>query len=296
MIRAVLAVLLTFMLAVAGTWVWLRLDQPVRVVRVEGTTSGAERDAVQAVLDDALVNGILSVDLDVLSARIFALSWPREVRLRRLWPDGLLVQVRREPLVAIWGENDFLTSAGKVVSLPGHDDDALPALSAALSTPLETMQTYLLLKEQLQPSELVIQRLDENALGEWSLALDNGVEVMLGDRELSARLTRFLVLYHRVLEPRMPTPARVDARYQNALAVRIGPEAPPLAPADIDALASAAGAEPGMAASAPAQVDNGQAPLLALEQAQATRTNTITHPAAPAETLQNSGTDHGFRQ
>jgi cell division protein FtsQ len=238
MIRAVLSVLLTLALVVAGTWVWLRLDQPVRVVRVEGATSSAERDAVQAVLDDALVNGILSVDLDELSARIFALSWPREVRLRRLWPDGLLVQVRREPLVAIWGADDFLTSTGKVVSLPGHADDALPALSAVLSTPQETMQTYLLLKEQLQPSELIIERLDENALGEWSLALDNGVEVMLGDRELSARLTRFLVLYHRILEPRMPTPARVDARYQNALAVRMGPEAPARPPVDIEAVAA----------------------------------------------------------
>lgn len=45
---------------------------------------------------------------------------------------------------------------------------------------------------------------------------------MLGSSGLAERLGRFLALYHRVLEERMPAPVRVDARYQNALAVNLG--------------------------------------------------------------------------
>lgn len=228
MIRAVLAVIAVFSLVIGGTWVWLRLDQPIRVVRVEGAASVAEQEAVQAVLDDALVNGVLSIDLRELTTRIFALSWPREVRVRRLWPNGLVVRVQREPFVAAWGESGFLTSAGKVVVLTGHEDDSLPVLSAELSSPAETMETFLLLQERLRASELTITGLSENIIGEWSLSLDNGIELMLGSSGLAERLARFLVLYHRVLEERMPGVVRVDARYQNALAVHLPePVAPP---------------------------------------------------------------------
>jgi cell division protein FtsQ len=228
MIRAVLAVFAVFSLVIGGTWIWLRLDQPIRVVRVEGAASVAEQDAVQSVLDDALVNGVLSIDLEELTTRIFALSWPREVRVRRLWPNGLVVRVQREPFVAAWGDSGFLTSAGKVVLLPGHDDDSLPVLSAELSSPAQTMETFLLLQERLRGSELTISGLSENVIGEWALKLDNGIELMLGSSSLAERLARFVVLYHRVLEERMPAPVRVDARYQNALAVHLdAPEKPP---------------------------------------------------------------------
>jgi cell division protein FtsQ len=226
MIRAILAVLAVLALTTGGMWLWLRLDQPVRVVRVEGVMSQAEQDAIRAVLADGLTGGVLSIDLDDLTARIFGLSWPREVRVRRLWPDGILVQVEREPLVANWGEGEFLTSAGKIVRLPGHVEDSLPLLSATLSTPLQTMQTYLLLQEQLRPSELVVQSLAENSLGEWLVTLDNGISLALGNRELSERLRRFLLLYHRVLAEHVPEPAYVDTRYENGLAVRRSEPAP----------------------------------------------------------------------
>lgn len=238
MIRGILAAIAVLALTIGGTWLWLRLDQPVRVVRVEGTISQAEQDAIRAVLSDALTDGVLSIDLDELTARIFGLSWPREVRVRRLWPDGLLIQVKREPLVASWGDDAFLTSAGKVVRLPGHQEDALPGLSASLSTPLQTMQTYLLLQEQLRTSELVVRSLAENSLGEWVVTLDNGISVALGNRELSERLQRFLLLYHQVLADRIPEPAYVDTRYENGLAVRQGEPQPAPEPA------AASGSEP----------------------------------------------------
>lgn len=220
MIRALLACLTLAALAVGAVVMWERLDQPVRVVRVEGTLTPAEQAAIQGVCRDVLVDGVLSVDLEELTARINALSWPRDVRVRRIWPDGLLIQVEREPLVAAWGSDAFLTSAGKVVHLTGYQEAALPVLSAALSTPRQTMQVFQVLQDQLQPSGLVIRALSENLLGEWLLTLDNGLTVALGNQKLTERLQRVLLLYHRVLAERMPEPAYVDARYENGVAVR----------------------------------------------------------------------------
>jgi cell division protein FtsQ len=220
MIRGLLVIVVIFALAAAGPHLWHRLDQPIRVVRVEGSLSLAEQQAIQTVCHEALVAGVLSIDLEELTERIYDLSWPRDVRVRRLWPDALLIQVEREPVVAVWGSNAFLTSAGKVVHLHEWDAATLPRLSAEFSTPRQTMQTYQLLQEQLRPSGLVTRALQENALGEWLLTLDNGISVALGNQFLPERVERFLLLYHRVLAERMPEPAYVDTRYENGIAVR----------------------------------------------------------------------------
>lgn len=243
MIRAILAVVAVLALTVGGVWLWMRLDQPVRLVRVEGALSQAERDAIRSVLGEALTEGVLSIDLDALTTRIFDLAWPREVRVRRLWPNGLLIQVEREPLVALWGDDAFLTSAGKVVRLPGLEEGPLPELSAHLSTPLQTMQTFLLLQQQLRASELAIDSLRENPLGEWVMTLDNGTSVALGNRHLTERLQRFLLLYRQVLAERSAEPVHVDTRYENGLAVRFPESRPDSVPAGTPAPAAGSAQE-----------------------------------------------------
>ena len=81
---------------------WVELDEPIRTVSVEGQLERAERDAIERVVVDSLPGGILSVDLPALQQEILALSWPRHVTIRRLWPDGLLVIVEKESLIAAW--------------------------------------------------------------------------------------------------------------------------------------------------------------------------------------------------
>jgi cell division protein FtsQ len=223
MIRTVLGFIAVLLLLAGSSYLWQRLDQPVRTVRVEGALSNVEQAAIREVCAESLHAGVLSMDLDELTDRIYDLGWPREVRVRRVWPGGLVIQVEREPLVAAWGREGFLTSAGKVVHLPGHtEQQVLPVLSAALSTPRQTMQTYQMLQDPLGESGLKISALEENLLGEWVLTLDNGITVALGHQAITDRLQRFLLIYRKVLVDRMPELAHVDTRYENGVAVRWG--------------------------------------------------------------------------
>lgn len=222
MFRRLLAIVAILLLALAAMLAWEQLDQPLRVVRVEGPLSVAEQQAVREVVSSVASGGLLSMDLDAVCAEILALSWPREVRLRRVWPHSLIISVDREALVASWGRDGYLTSAGKIVHLPDIAAD-LPVLDAQLSSPRQAMELYQMLQKQLDVGGLRIQKLSENALGEWQLTLAGGLTVALGNDFLTERLNRFLTVYRQVLQEEPQSGVHADARYGNGVAVSRSP-------------------------------------------------------------------------
>jgi len=227
MIRNLLAVAMFAAIGLAAWSVWLQLDRPVRAVRVEGALTAAEQQAIRQVVSESLQPGILSLDLDDLGTRIHDLSWPRTVEVRRMWPDGLVIRVEKESVVAAWGDGGYLNSAGSVLTLADGSED-VPTLSTSLAPPRRAMEVYQMLASRLQPRGFRIARLDENELGEWLVTLDGGLSIALGNEAIGSRLGRFLTAWDRGLAGRADEIAHVDTRYGNGVAVRaIEPESTP---------------------------------------------------------------------
>lgn len=197
---------------------WVELDEPIRTVSVEGRLERAERDAIKRVVVDSLPGGILSVDLPGLQQEILALSWPRHVTIRRLWPDGLLVIVEKEVLIAAW-QDAYLNTEGKIVHWPSARK-GLPTFDCRLCEPRVAMEIYLRLSAAASVQGLYIDRLAQDELGVWAVTFANGMKVLLGTERLTQRLERFLVVYEHRLAARNNEVDQVDARYANGVAVR----------------------------------------------------------------------------
>jgi cell division protein FtsQ len=199
--------------------VWRQLDRPVRAVRVEGLLTLAEQGAIRDVVSRSLDQGVLSLDVADLNRRIRELSWPRAVEVRRVWPDGLMIRVEKESVVAAWGDGGYLTSAGKIVQLAEGEID-VPELATSLSPPRRAMEVYQMLQSRVNPAGFTIVRLEENLLGEWLMTFDGGATVALGNEAITERLERFLFAYRRALAAHEGEIAHVDVRYDSGLAVR----------------------------------------------------------------------------
>ncbi|MCZ6656283.1 MAG: cell division protein FtsQ/DivIB [Gammaproteobacteria bacterium] len=206
-------------LFVAGVMGWLALDQPVRVVRIEGELSAPERREVQAQIAGSLDARLLTLNLEKLRHQILALSWPRTVSLRRVWPDSLEVSVSKQMVVARWADGAFLTSSGEIVTTPDAPAN-VPTFDCDLSGPKRAMEIYRLLQELASRAGLNVVTLSENALGEWRIDLAGGLELMLGAEQLAERMRRFLLVYRRSLGDTKRRVEYVDARYANGVAVR----------------------------------------------------------------------------
>ena len=195
----------------------------VGLVRLEGQLTVPEsrevQEAVATVLSRPGPHGAREV-----AAAVESIGWVRQVMVRLRWPDTLHVEVVRDTLAARWGDDAYLTTGGDVVPVPldagdGEDSD-LPILSGSLSGGAEIMRIYNLLNAPARAVGLRIVRLDEDGVGNWTVAFADGLEVVLGSIALRDRFDRFLVVYGKELVDSPERVVRVDARYHTGVAVR----------------------------------------------------------------------------
>jgi cell division protein FtsQ len=195
------------------------MNSPVQVVRVSGELSLPERDAVKAAVLQRLDGGLLGISLDDVVDGVLALSWPREVRVRRVWPGIVDVNVTKDTFVARWGGGGVLNSGGQVVDSAGPPDEALPLIRCASANGARAMQIFQMLGQVLADTPLKVAEVEEDALGEWRVTFTNKLTVSLGHEELLERVERFSHVYRKVIEERIAQVDHVDARYRNGVAV-----------------------------------------------------------------------------
>lgn len=203
----------------AFIFVFFAINGPVRIVRVSGDLTAAERVAVESAVIQRLSGGLLGVSLDDVVEGVLALTWPRDVRARREWPGVLDVSVTKDAIVARWGAGGTLNSAGEVIAGAGVPDASLPLIRCTTASGARAMQIFQMLAQVLGDTPLKIAAVEEDALGEWQVTFSNDLTVSLGHEDLLKRVERFDRVFRNVINDRFDEVDHVDARYHNGVAV-----------------------------------------------------------------------------
>lgn len=205
----------------AGMQAYITLQAiPVKQITVTGKLQHTQTQAVQDMIQPALVGGFLSADLDRVREQLQALPWIYEVSVRRRWPHTLEVHVVEQLPIARWGEQGFLNHEGEVFESSSSSNwQSLPLLLGPEGTARSLMAKYQRLEQLLEPVELQVQELAVDSRGQIQVTLTNGIAVVLGNDRFLERVQRFVALYHSNLGQRAGEVARVDLRYQQGVAV-----------------------------------------------------------------------------
>jgi len=208
---------------VLGVLAWVHFDPDARLpmehVEVVGSLRHVDIEAVQA-LARAHAPGFFGAELDRLREALEARPWVAAVRLRRRWPDTLVVRVIEPVPVARWGEDQLVDRHGELfgpVALEAWED--LPALRGTDGRQVLLMQRYLDVSARLADAGFEVVGLKEGARHDWTIHLADGVQVLMGRDADLARLGRLVRAAPAIREQRDAPLARIDMRYPHGLAV-----------------------------------------------------------------------------
>lgn len=204
-------------------WLWPQLDRPIRQVLVEsklGEVEARNQQQLQAQLERFGEARFLSTRLAGLQQALEQLPWVDQVRISRIWPDQLKVEVVEQQPIARWGEQQWLNSRGQVFSgVTRTPETVMPQLIGPEGSQEQVMQQYWSLTRILRPMGYSIARLELRARGSWFVDTREGLELLLGRDQVLEKMRRFTTIYERELKAQMNQIARVDLRYANGLAI-----------------------------------------------------------------------------
>lgn len=204
---------------------WVSL--PIRDLQIQGQfrhlAPGALRQLVRREINR---RGFFDVDIAALRQRLLQEPWLREVKVQRLWPDGIRLYVTEQSAAARWGEGGVLNEQGQVF-WPHRTEGLgeLPHLQGPEGQQELLFARLRLLQERALPGTgRRLERLQLSGRGAWTLFLSGDLQVKLGRTHFSERLQRALDLLRPAGSGWLSGVRTMDLRYPNGVA--LGPAAP----------------------------------------------------------------------
>ena len=200
---------------------------PLTTVEITGDLDHIDRQALEQRLLPAAVGGFFSVDVASVAHAAGDEPWVKRALVRRVWPDKLVVEIVGHRAIARWGQDGLLSDSGEVFAAAGPLPDDLPVLSgpvgAAPKRVFADYERFGRLLDGLPP----VREVRQEARGAWQIRLVNGLTIIAGRKDITARLKRFAAVYKSRLAGVAPPIESVDLRYSDGFAVRFKPASEP---------------------------------------------------------------------
>jgi len=207
------------------SWLTEHEMMPIRYIRVEATFQHLEpADVKRALLPSVVDSSYFSIALSVAKDAVEALPWVDSARVRRIWPDTLVVRIEEQRPAARWGDAGLLNERGERFTPKKMDPfQALPLLRGQEGQETELFTNLKKVTPAFAEKGLTVATLSVSERRAWTVRLTDGLLIKMGRQRPWKALDRFLRALPLLQEERIRAIESVDLRYPNGFAVRWKP-------------------------------------------------------------------------
>lgn len=193
---------------------------PIRHVRVTGEFVHLSPEELQVMARDVVRGGFFNVNVATIRDVLEQEPWVENVAVRRIWPDGLMLEVSEQVPRARWGDEALLNGrAERFAPAPETWPEGLPVLKGPAGKETELLSSYEYMQEIVGRSNLRIREIRVSDRRAWTLELADGPSVVLGRRDFIERFELFASIVPTHLQSRLDRMQSVDMRYTNGFAL-----------------------------------------------------------------------------
>lgn len=195
-------------------------NRPIQHVSVEGEFFYISKNDIQKILSEKLVNDFVDLKIKDLQVEIKNNPWVESASVRRVWPNSLVVKVKEQQPIALWGDEGFINRFGElIISNNLLKISHFPKLFGERESSNLIVKQYLELTKRLVVHELSITELSIDGTRSMRLKIDDSFDVLVGKNHFVDKIDSFLFVYSEQLKANKNEILTVDLRYSHGVAV-----------------------------------------------------------------------------
>lgn len=195
---------------------------PIEKVEVNGEMEQISTQQLRVVIEPHVQKGFFRMSVSALQSDLEALPWVYRAKVRREWPEGVLIHIDEQSAVARWNDHSLLNSHSDSFTpeIMAEEQLQLPHLSGPKGSERRVAEAYLKLASATALQGLMVEGLTMNERHSWQLRLNNQLPISLGREDIVERIERLMTVYPKVVAPRVARIDGIDLRYTNGFALR----------------------------------------------------------------------------
>lgn len=202
------------------TWLGKPSTMPIKHVRIGGELKYVTREEISESLSQLVDTGYFSMDTDGIIKQVTAIEWINKARIRRVWPDTIVLTLDEHQPAAVWNEKALLNVNGEVFT-PIFDQTllALPSLSGIDSNSQKVLAELRKINQSIKSIGLEVSVLNLAEHGSWSAAMSNGIKISIGHQSPEKKIHKSLKLLASLEGSLVEHLDEIDLRYPNGVSV-----------------------------------------------------------------------------
>ena len=191
---------------------------PINEILVKGEYQHIDRDQINLISEEYVNGNFFNVNLYEARKAFKQLPWVRDVELRRKWPDQLEVVIEEHKPIARWEGIGLVNNQGEIFIASSEEN--LPIFIGPEDFVKEMTIKYREINKILNKELIHISIIKLSERLSWEIKTNNFIRVVLGKKNITSKVKRFIENYQFVLGELNSEIDYVDMRYRDGFSVR----------------------------------------------------------------------------
>ena len=202
---------------------------PVKKIAIQNEVQFIDKSELSTLISEQVEEGMWAIDLELLQQKLKNVNWVKNIEIRKVWPDQLILIVEEHQPAVRFG-SEILTHSGTKVSIVKEQEwmKTLPVveMNKANEKSAQDLKSvwseYRLIKRQFELVQLNLDLLKIDEINNWNLYFESGLTVNLGRKHHKDRVERLVSVFDEIESKNLIN--QIDLRYSNGFAVELKEE------------------------------------------------------------------------
>ena len=215
----IFSIIVIALLAIVSIKLMNPMTLPIKQVSINGDFNHLSPVSLQERASSVVRGGFFNVNVETIQEALSEEPWVKEILVRRIWPDRILVDIKEQQAVAKWGDNGLINQEAfifypEISTFPEN----LPYLSGPDNSAGMLLE-YLEQFRKIIPETIVVKELHLSNRRSWELILDNDLVLQFGKVDVLEKARQFFQYYSGIHNKTEREINYVDLRYTNGFVI-----------------------------------------------------------------------------